>query len=372
VPASPSESPHPQDSDRVRESAFVQELEARMAELLEVYRHRAAGISPSATPLVEAIAGLVSGGKRMRAVLAWWGWQGAGGDASDWRIVDAGVSLELFQAAALIHDDILDRSDTRRGAPSIHRNFEARHRRAGWRQDPEHFGVSSAILTGDLSLSLSEEVFASAADASVNPAGARTMFHDMRFEVMAGQYLDILDEVEVPGQDPAEALERARTVLHFKSARYSAVHPLGLGGILAGADEDLLDHYQRFSSPLGEAFQLQDDLLGVFGDPALTGKPAGDDLREGKRTALVAHALALLSPEQVAELEAGLGDPELAPRSVARLQSLLESSGARARVEQEVVELGDRSLDALAAAPITDSARAGLGQLARRILHRNH
>ncbi|WP_313821051.1 polyprenyl synthetase family protein [Citricoccus sp.] len=361
-----------QATDADPESAFVQAMGTRMVELLDGYRDRAAAISDSTTPLVESIAGLVRGGKRMRAVLSWWGWQGAGGQPDDPRILDAAVALELFQAAALIHDDILDRSDTRRGAPSIHRAFEARHRRAGWRQDPGHFGVSAAILTGDLCLSLSEEVFASAADASTNPAGARGLFNEMRFEVMAGQYLDILDEVEVPGQDPAEALQRARTVLRFKSARYSVVHPLGLGGILSGADEDLLEHYGRISAPLGEAFQLQDDLLGVFGDPAVTGKPAGDDLREGKRTELVAHALDLLTPSQVAEVEAALGDPELPPRAVSRIQNLLESGGARARVEREVVDLGDASLAALVDAPMAPGAKAGLERLARQILNRKH
>lgn len=350
------------------EAEFIRAVGRRMEELLAGYRDRAAAISESAAPLVDAISGLVRGGKRMRAVLAWWGWRGTGAAADDPCILDAAVALELFQAAALIHDDILDRSDTRRGAPSIHRSFETRHRQSGWRQDPEHFGVSAAVLTGDLCLSLSEEVFAAAAEASANPAGARAMFNEMRFEVMAGQYLDVLDEVEVPGKDPAAALARARTVLRFKSARYSVVHPLGLGGILAGADRQVLVHYQRLSTPLGEAFQLQDDLLGVFGDPAVTGKPAGDDLREGKRTALVAYALDLLTADQVDRLEAALGDPDLDPDAVAQIQRLLESSGARARVEADVAELGDASLAALAQAPMHQDARSGLDHLARRIL----
>lgn len=350
------------------ESEFIRAVGHRMDALLAGYRDRAAAISSSAVPLVESIAGLARGGKRMRAVLAWWGWCGTGAAADDERILDAAVALELFQTAALIHDDILDRSDTRRGAPSIHRAFEARHRQSGWRQEPGHFGVSAAVLTGDLCLSLSEEVFAAAADGSADPARARAMFNEMRFEVMAGQYLDVLDEVEVPGDDPAAALDRARTVLRFKSARYSVVHPLGLGGVLAGADEHVLDHYERFSAPLGEAFQLQDDLLGVFGDPSLTGKPAGDDLREGKRTALVAHALALLPEDRAIRLETALGDPDLDSEAVAELQGLLESSGARARVEQDVAGLGEASLAALSHVPMREHARSGLDRLARRIL----
>ncbi len=354
------------------EAEFIRSVGRRMEELLAEHRARAVAISDSAAPMVDAIAGLVRGGKRMRAVLAWWGWRGVGAASDDPRILDAAVGLELFQAAALIHDDILDRSDTRRGAPSIHRAFESRHRQSGWRQDAGHFGVSAAILTGDLCLALSEEVFAAAADVSADPTGARDLFNRMRFEVMAGQYLDVLDEVEVPGKDPAAALDRARTVLRYKSARYSVVHPLGLGGVLAGADEDLLEHYRRFSTPLGEAFQLQDDLLGVFGDPEVTGKPAGDDLREGKRTELVAHALGLLPGDQADRLEAALGDPDLDRESVAELQSMLDSSGARARVEDEVVALGDRSLAALDDVPMESEARTGLERLTRRILDRMH
>jgi len=350
------------------ETAFVEAVGRRLAGVMEDYRADAAAISPSATPLVESIAALVRGGKRLRAVLAWWGWQGAGGAPDDDRILEAAVALELFQAAALIHDDILDRSDTRRGAPSVHRSFEARHRASGWRQDPGHFGTSAAILTGDLCLALSEEVFASAADASPDPAAARSVFNRMRFEVMAGQYLDVLDEVEVPGKDPAAALERAHTVLRYKSARYSVVHPLDLGGVLADPHGAPREPFARFSTPLGEAFQLQDDLLGVFGDPDATGKPSGDDLREGKRTALVAHALDLLPPEGAEDLERALGDAGLTDAQVARLQRLLEECGARRRVEQAVAALGEEALAALDAMPVEDAVRAGLGRLAGRIL----
>ncbi|HRO29399.1 MULTISPECIES: polyprenyl synthetase family protein [Micrococcaceae] len=364
----PSSAPASPCQDRLPEEAFVEAVDRRMSALLADYRRSAEEISTSAAPLVEAIAGLVRGGKRVRAILAWWGWRGAGGAVDDQRIIDAAVGLELFQAAALIHDDILDRSDTRRGEPSIHRAFAARHQQAGWRQDPEHFGTSAAILTGDLCLALSEEVFAHAADATESPAAGRTMFNRMRFEVMAGQYLDVLDEVEVPGQDPAEALARARTVLRYKSARYSVVHPLNLGGVLADTDGAPLTYYEAFSLPLGEAFQLQDDLLGVFGDPEVTGKPAGDDLREGKRTELVAHALSLLPPGQAKILENSLGDPDLTPESVARLQSLLTECGARARVEDEVATLGDQALRALDEMTVDHAVRDGLARLAHRIL----
>lgn len=403
------------------EAEFAAGLGRRLDEVLAGQAERAREISDSATPMIEAIAALVTGGKRLRPRLAWWGWRGAGGAAGSDVIVTAGAALELFQAAALIHDDILDRSDTRRGAPSVHRRFQAHHREAGWRQDGAHFGVSAAILTGDLSLAMSEELFAAAADATSRPARARQRFNQMRFEVMTGQYLDVLDEVDVPGgragrtgdeaagqgsasqrpvsqrpasqepagqelagripsgtaevtADPAAALRRARTVLTYKSARYSTVHPLALGGLLAGAPEELITAYDAVSTPLGAAFQLQDDLLGVFGDPSVTGKPAGDDLREGKRTELVAHALQRLlaagQSARAAQLDAALGDPGLDAAGVARLQETLESCGARARVEQDIAGLGAEALTALAELPVEPTVRAGLERLVRRLTDR--
>src|SRR5690625_3842874 len=176
-----------------------------MQEMLLEYQQRAGNIAESAEPLVTSIVELVQGGKRLRALLAWWGWQGAGGDADDPRIIDAGVALELFQAAALIHDDILDRSDTRRGQPSVHKAFEALHSNEQWAQDGEHFGTSAAILAGDLSLGLSEEVFSTTADATAFATPAREAFHTMLFEVMTGQYLDIHAEANIP-DDPTTAL----------------------------------------------------------------------------------------------------------------------------------------------------------------------
>ena len=361
----------PQHPDgALQDSDFVQHVGRRLSEVMERHRGRADGISPSARPMLDAIADLSEGGKRMRALLCWWGWQGAGGDPQDPVILDAAVALELFQAAALIHDDIVDRSDTRRGAPSVHRRFEDAHRRAHWRQDAEHFGVAAAVLTGDLCLALSEELFASAAERAGTASAARERFNTMRFEVMVGQYLDVLDEVEIPPQDHQGALGRARTVLRYKSAHYSTVHPLALGGILGGAEQGVIDAFGEFSLPLGEAFQLQDDLLGVFGDPAVTGKPAGDDLREGKRTELVAHALGLLQAREAAELDGALGRSSMTPEEVGRLQSLLEDSGARERVEQEVTHLGEQALRALAQLPVSETVRAGLEGLAHRVLRR--
>src|SRR5690625_1985003 len=346
-------------------------LQERMQDMLDNYRYRASKIATSSEPLVASITELLKGGKRLRALLAWWGWRGAGGDAQDPRIIDACVALELFQAAALIHDDILDRSDTRRGRPAVHKQFQNLHENNGWAQDSAHFGVSAGILAGDLALGLSEEIFSTTADATAFAVPARDAFHAMRFEVMTGQYLDILAEAHLP-DDPEIALERARKILQFKSAHSSAVWPFELGGVFAGADETTLSAYREFSLPLGMAFQLGDDLLGVFGDPELTGKPAGDDLVEGKRTELVAHALNSLDRDDAQMLNNFLMHPAQSPHNVQELQEILERSGARATVEAEIERLGFETREALDRLAIADDVKVGLGDLVSGLIARQH
>lgn len=335
--------PAPSDSD------YRAAVAARLEEILAEHRARAAGIHPAAEPAVAALARLTGAGKRLRAVLTWLGWRAAGGAADDPRPVTAGAAFELFQAAALVHDDILDRSDTRRGMPSVHRAFEARHRELGWRHDAEHFGVAAAILAGDVALALSDATFSRALEGSARPERARAEMERMRFEVMLGQYLDVAAEMAPPAADPHEAERAASAVVEHKAARYSAVHPLAFGGLLAGADDALVAAFEEVSLPFGIAFQLQDDLLGVFGDPEATGKPAGDDLREGKRTVLVARASALLPEAEARALDAELGDPDMAEARVRHWQDRLEEVGARASVADEVARLSRRAEDGLAA-----------------------
>ena len=347
-------------------------LDERITEFFARERERVTAISPHATVLVDAIEDLTRGGKRLRALLCYWGWRAAGGAVADDVAVAAAASLELFQTAALIHDDILDRSDTRRGKPSVHRVFEALHRDAGWSADAAHFGVSAAVLTGDMSLSFAEQLFADAtarvaADAA---ATAREIFSTMRTEVMAGQYLDIHAEVAPAVGDPEEQLERAMTVLRYKSAKYSVEHPVAIGAALAGADDEFLAACAAFTLPLGEAFQLRDDVLGVFGDPETTGKPAGDDIKEGKRTALIALCSAGCSPAQRQWLESVLGSERLTEEDVARVRDLMRSSGAHERSEQLIADLVASSDEALAVLPTGEVPRAGLRALADAAVRR--
>ncbi|WP_052274445.1 polyprenyl synthetase family protein [Arthrobacter sp. L77] len=348
APAIPDQGGPAPDAITVEQERFRSSLTRTIEDFLGEQRSVLASISDEALPLISSIATLTSGGKRMRALLCYWGWRAAGGSALASAPVTAGTALEFFQAAALIHDDIIDRSDTRRGRPSVHRQFTARHADAGWHLDAERFGVSSAILAGDLCLAFSEELFTGCCSGVTGDAGtaARAIFNRMRTEVMAGQYLDLLEEAVGPDQTPAVAEDRALNILRFKSAKYSMERPLMLGGALAGADDALLAAYSAFSLPLGEAFQLRDDVLGVFGDPSVTGKPAGDDLREGKRTFLIARALGSSSETGRARINAMLGDTSLDADAVDVLRALIVDSGALAHTEQLI---GQKSEEAFAA-----------------------
>lgn len=349
---------------------FIEAVAATLENFLQERRAYLRSVSRDSAVLAEVIGTLASGGKRMRASLCYWGWRGAGGDADAAEVVHAGAALELFQSAALIHDDIIDRSDTRRGNPSVHRRFAALHSAQNWALDAERFGEAAAILAGDMCLSLSEEMFTQVGIAAAHGTAARSVFNRMRTEVMAGQYLDVLEEVAGPGKNPAEAVERARDIIRYKSAKYSTEHPLVLGGALAGADEDLLRQYSSFALPLGEAFQIRDDVLGVFGNPAQTGKPAGDDLREGKRTVLTGYTLNLASASNAAKLEAWLGDPELSEDQVAALRDLMENCGALAAAEKLIASLSGEAFAALGRLEVDDATKAALTELANAAIKR--
>ena len=352
---------------RVISADFSESIEARLTSFLAEQQTIVSNIAPAAGEIVSAISDLTRGGKRLRPLFAFWGFVGAGGDPRDQRIIEAGAALELFQAAALIHDDLIDRSDTRRGQPSVHRRFESLHRESGWHRDAPRFGEAASVLAGDLCLSLSEQLF-----GTISPAvpQARAFFDTMRVQVMAGQYLDVLEESAGPAYGPAEAVKRARTIVRYKSAKYSTENPILLGGALAGASEILLEQYSYFALPLGEAFQLRDDVLGVFGDPEVTGKPAGDDLREGKRTEIIAHALTLASITDQAFIQERLGAEDLTDKEVVRMRDLLESCGALAATEESIAQLSEQGFSALEMLDVSPTAKHALKTLGLAAIRR--
>src|SRR4051794_6800541 len=289
---------------------------------------RAKGLAPLGSDLVPvaeiARRFVLDGGKRLRPTFAYWGWRAVRDEsADDDALITAAASLELLHACALVHDDVMDASDTRRGQPAAHAAFAQLHRDAGWSGDPDVFGTAAAILLGDLLLSWADAMFA----AAVPGAGAaRAVYDDMRQLVMAGQYLDVL--VQARG---AFSADEALRVIEFKTSKYTVEGPLHLGAAIAGASDGVFAALSAYGLPLGEAFQLRDDVLGVFGDPSVTGKPAGDDLREGKRTYLVAAAFDVADPAQAAALRAGLGDPGLDEAGSCRRRGAPRGTGGPGR-----------------------------------------
>jgi geranylgeranyl diphosphate synthase type I len=346
------------------------DLRARVAAALGAFlarqRTRLAAIEVDAlTPVSDAVEALIlRGGKRLRPAFAYWGYRGAGGvDRPE--IVAAVSALELVQASALIHDDVMDGSDTRRGAPASHRRFADLHRTGRWHGDAADFGTAAAILLGDLSLVWSDEMLHGSGLDPVTLARARPVFDEMRTEVTVGQYLDVL--TQATGDT---STQRASLVARYKSAKYTVERPLLLGAALADAGPGIRAAYSGYGLPLGEAFQLRDDVLGVFGDPATTGKPAGDDLREGKRTYLVVAAIELAGPAARTEISRRLGDSELDAAGVAALREIISASGALARTEDRIDELTEAALKALDTAPVAAGAADTLRALAAAAAHR--
>lgn len=348
-------------------SVFVTRINDRIAAFVSSQRTTFGALSDELTAVFDHAERFTSGGKRLRAQFGAAGFRAAGATPSP-AIVDAAAALELFHAAALVHDDIIDRSDTRRGAPSTHRVFEAHHGRSGWTGDGAHFGTAAAVLLGDLLLMWSDDLFVSAC-AQVAPAAgvaARAEITRMRVEVTLGQYLDVTEEHAWPIVPVEDRARRAIAIATSKSARYSIEAPLVIGARLGGADDATIGRIRDFGLPLGLAFQLRDDVLGVFGDEAQMGKPAGDDLREGKRTYLVARVEARSDDAQRAWFDARLGRDDLDAHEIAQMQERIRQSGALDDVEAEIARLLDEALTALASAHLDADSLAMLEALARR------
>ncbi len=377
------------------------------------------GASEELLPGLEALSSLLAGGKRLRPAFCYWGWRGAGG-ADCPQILAAAAALELLHAGALVHDDVMDGSDTRRGQPSLHRQFADRHAARRWHGSAQAFGASAAILLGDLLLSWTDQMY----QASGLPPEAlrcgQPVLDLMRTEVMAGQYLDLLGQAAGDG-----TVESALRVVEYKTAKYTIERPLQLGAALAHgaarAGDTALPHdaalpydaalahdaalpydaalahdaalpydaalagggafardaalagdttsaiaaaYAAYGLPLGVAFQLRDDILGLFGDPAQTGKPAGDDIREGKRTVLLAITGARASAAQATIIGRRLGDPQLDEAGVAEVRAVITGTGALAECELMIDRHVAEALSALDAAPIADEAKTALAELA--------
>jgi geranylgeranyl diphosphate synthase type I len=333
-----------------------------LRDFLHLQRPVLLGAGEELRPGLDALTSLLAGGKRLRAAFCYWGWRGAGGEDCP-QILAAAAALELLHSSALVHDDVMDGSDSRRGQPSLHRQYANRHAEQGWHGSPEAFGAAVAILLGDLLLAWTDQMFQSSGLPAEALRRGQPVLDLMRTEVMAGQYLDLL------GQAAGDVtLASALRVVEYKTAKYTIERPLQLGAALAGgtgpARSTGAATATAYGLPLGVAFQLRDDILGLFGDPAQTGKPSGDDVREGKRTVLLAITRARASARQAAIIDRRLGDPHLDEAGVAEIRAVITGTGALAECELMIDRHVAKALAALDEAPITGEAKEALAELA--------
>jgi geranylgeranyl diphosphate synthase type I len=326
------------DGERHRWSAFADDLDQPLASLMQL---------------------ILSGGKRLRPAFTHWGNVAAGGDPDDPRVIDAGAAFELLQAFALVHDDVMDDSSLRRGNPTAHLTFADHHASDEWRGESRRFGEGVAVLVGDLAHVYADELMTGM------PRDALAVWNELRVELMVGQVLDLFGTAR--GDTDRDS---ARRISRYKSGKYTIERPLHVGASLGGRLDTLAGPLSAYGDPLGEAFQLRDDVLGVFGDEAHTGKPVGDDLREGKPTPLLALAVASASPAQ-AEALRKVGDPALGADEIADLQQVFVATGAVRQLEALIHGLADEAIDAIRAAPIPPDARDALVDLAHFVADRD-
>ncbi|WP_441346891.1 polyprenyl synthetase family protein [Rhodococcus sp. SGAir0479] len=345
------------------------------ASLREFFASRAELVRSVGGGYADAVAALESfvlrGGKRVRPVFAWTGWLGAGGDpAGDQAsaVLRAASALELVQACALVHDDIIDASTTRRGFPTVHVEFADQHSAQQWSGGAAEFGRAAAILLGDLALAWADDMVRESGLDHAALTRISPVWSAMRTEVLGGQFLDISNEVRAD-----ESVESALRVDRFKTAAYTIERPLHLGAAMAGADDALVAAYRDFGHDIGIAFQLRDDLLGVFGDPEVTGKPSGDDLRDGKRTVLFAVALQQADrtdPTAAALLRESIGT-ELSEPEIERLRTVITDLGAVDDAEKRIADLTERALTTLDGSDATDESKRLLRDMAVAVTRRD-
>lgn len=348
---------------------LAEAVTGHLRDYLRDRRRDAAYIGADYAVLTEALEEFVlRGGKRLRPAFAYWGWRAVAGTEPGPDVLRLFSALELLHACALVHDDVIDASAMRRGLATVHRIFAERHRDRNWHGSAEQFGLSAAILLGDLSLVWADDIVATAALDPDAHARVQRVWAAIRTEVLGGQYLDIVSEAS-----GAETVASAVTVNIYKTASYTITRPLQLGAAAAADRPDVLEAFHELGTSLGVAFQLRDDVLGVFGDPDVTGKPSGDDLRSGKRTVLLAEAVELAEkndPAAAELLHTSIGT-ELTDSQVVDVRAAIESVGALAAVESRIEQLTREAIGVLDSVSIDPQARIGLTELARLAANRS-
>ena len=336
-------------------ASIASRVALRLDEVLTPELDRWAEIDPDLRdPMAEIHRLVLSGGKRLRPAFCHWGHVAAGGDPADPIVVDAGCAFELMHAFALFHDDVMDDAASRRGAPTTHTVFAERHAAAGWAGESRRFGEGVAILIGDLAFVYADRLLSTANQA------AWAIWNELRIELNVGQVLDILGSVQ-----GVRDVAQAERICRYKSGKYTIERPLHLGAALASPERfaELHGALSAYGLPLGDAFQMRDDVMGAFGDSTTTGKPVGGDLREGKPTPLLARALAVATPAQHTEL-AKVGRPGLTDDEVATIQAVIVETGALDDLELTIIRLTETAVEAIEGSDVEPVARIELVALA--------
>ena len=346
-------------------------IQEELSSYLTLQREYLSSIGSELIPVCDALESfLLDGGKRLRPLFAYAGFLAAGKNPTK-ADIRAFTSLELLQACALIHDDLMDKSDTRRGKPAIHRHFENLHQSQAMHGLSEQFGEAAAVLLGDLALVWSDHMLHTSGISSDSLLSALSVHDEMRIELMAGQYLDVREAGE---KNPS--VDRSLRIARYKSGKYTIERPLHLGASLAISEpthrKELSLILSSYGLPLGEAFQLRDDLLGIFGNPETTGKPAGDDIREGKRTVLMAMTFERSSESAKDKLNQLLGNENLTSSDIDAARTLIIESGSVKVVEDLIEGLLSSALKAAASDEISPLAKEILVFLANSATRRSH
>jgi geranylgeranyl diphosphate synthase type I len=303
---------------------------------------------------------VLGGGKRLRPQFAHWGWVAAGGDPEGVQQFRIGAAIELLHVFALFHDDVIDDAETRRGNTTTHRRMADMHSAEQMAGESRRFGEGAAILIGDITYVMSDKLM-----DNVSPA-ARSIWHDLRMEMNIGQYLDSLGSAR-----RERRIEIAERICRYKSAKYTIERPLHLGAVAANveAGSALMPMLSAYGLPLGDAFQMRDDMLGAFGDSSLTGKPVGGDFLEGKPTPMLARAYAIASASQLKILDT-IGTPGMSHDDVSAVQEVVSVTGAVAEMESLIVSLRDEAVTSLDAKQLRGDSYNALVELADAVTQR--
>jgi geranylgeranyl diphosphate synthase type I len=340
-------------------------VESRLSEFLQDEQDRWSALDGDLnTPLGELTRLVAAGGKRLRPAFCYLAFVGVGGDENSKQLLDTQAALELLHASALLHDDIIDGSLTRRGEPTSHTRYMAKHQDSKWAGEARRFGEGAVILIGDLAF-----VYADQLMTGVNSITAK-VWNEMRVEVNIGQYLDLLGSAQ-----RERNLIKAERVCRYKSGKYTVERPLHLGATLAAPEraDVLLEQLSNFGLPLGDAFQMRDDVLGTFGDTSssITGKPIGDDLREGKPTPLLAMACERATLAQRDVLDR-VGAPKISHQEVSDIQQVIIETGALDALETKILSLVERSVVHIGKSSLDESSKARLTELAEFVASRKN